>query len=272
MKYNRLFVFLISTFFITWICWWSLVILVTNNILSYGQVLFTLLFVIGGLGPTVSAFLSIAIAKGNIGFREYNKCLFKWRLNVFWFVIPFVIVFGIAFVSIGLNMLMIKGFNLNLQRWYMIIPFFILMVIGGGLEELGWRGIALPELENKFTPLMSSLILSIIWTLWHLPLFFIKGTNQYGCSFLIFYLGVIGLTLILTWIYNQTESLLICIVFHASYNMVAAMGLTTVLVQPGEIASGMVNTLLIVIVGLILLLIYPKRKRFKKNNEVITKY
>jgi membrane protease YdiL (CAAX protease family) len=246
--------------------------LTSKNVLTYGQFPFMLLFIIGGLGPTVSAFLSIAIAKGDIGFREYNKCLFKWRLNVFWFIIPFVISFGIAFASVGLNKLIIKGFSLNLRQWYMIIPFFMVMILGGGLEELGWRGIALPELENKFNPLISSLVLSIIWSLWHLPLFFIKGTNQYGCSFLIFYLGVMGLTFILTWIYNQTESLLICIVFHASYNMVAAMGLPTFLVQPGEITRGLINTLLIVIVGLILLLAYPKGKSFENNNNVIARY
>ncbi len=216
------------------------------------------LFIIGGLGPTVSAFISIAIAKGDTGFKEYNKRLFKWRLNVFWFIIPFVITFGIAWASFGLNKLMIKGFNPSLQPWFMVFPLFMFMIIGGGLEELGWRGIALPELENKFTPLISSLILSVIWFLWHLPLFFIKGTNQYGCILLIFYLGVLGNTFILTWIYNKTESLLICIAFHASSNIVAAMGLTAILVRPAEITIGMTNTLLIVIVGLMLLLFYPR--------------
>lgn len=141
------------------------------------------------------------------------------------------------------------------------------MIIGGGLEELGWRGIALPELEKTFTPLMSSLVLSIIWFLWHFPLFFIKGTNQYGCSILIFYLGVLGNTFILTWIYNKTESLLISVVFHASSNTVMAIGLTTILVQTGEVTRGMVNALLIVIVGLIVLLIYPEGKSIKKSSD-----
>jgi membrane protease YdiL (CAAX protease family) len=236
--------------------------LTAKNLLSYGQVPFMVLFIIGGLGPTVSAFISIAIAKGETGFKEYKKRLFKWRLNVFWFVIPFVITFGIALASIGLNKLMIKGFNPSLQQWYMIFPLFITMIIGGGLEELGWRGIALPELEKGSNPLISSLILSIIWFLWHLPLFFIRGTNQYGCSLLIFYLGVLGNTFILTWIYNKTGSLLVCITFHASSNMVMAMGLTTILVQTGEITRGMINTLLIVIVGLSLLVAYPEGKSF----------
>lgn len=221
----------------------------------------------GGLGPTVSAFLSIGIAKGDTEFKEYNRRLFKWRLNAFWFMIPFAITFGIAITSFGLNKLVSNSFNPALRQWYMIFPLFVVMILGGGLEELGWRGIALPELEKELSPLISSLILGIIWFLWHLPLFFINGTNQYGCSLLIFFLGVMGNTFILTWIYNKTESVLICVVFHASSNMVASIGLTTTLVPPGEITRGLINASLIIILGLILLLVYPEGNRLRKSND-----
>jgi membrane protease YdiL (CAAX protease family) len=96
-----------------------------------------------------------------------------------------------------------------------IIPF---------IEELGWRGYALDRLQEKYSALASSLILGVVWSLWHLPLFFVPGSYQASLgigtlAFWLFFIGMVPLTLVFTWIYNNTNrSTLAVILFHAMVN------------------------------------------------------
>lgn len=260
MNVKKLAVFFTSTFMVTWACWGGLVYLVDRNILNNTQGLFMVLFVSGALGPTVSSYISFYITD-LLGLKDFHQLLFKWRLNILWYLVAFLLPFGIiALVSAGIYNLVSPGAVIaqTIKPWYMIVPFLIMTVFGGGLEEFGWRGVALPELEKRFNPLVSSLILGVIWTVWHLPLFFLKGFNQYGHNFWVFSLGVLGLALILTWLYNHTKSILMCIIFHASFDMTASMGYRAILVSSVEILRGMITALLLIGVGLILLIRWPR--------------
>jgi uncharacterized protein len=98
-------------------------------------------------------------------------------------------------------------------------------IIGGPLgEELGWRGLALDRLQNQWNALLASLILGIIWAVWHLPLFFIKGTPQQAMGFGTFLfwlwsLQVISLSVLTTWVYNNTHrSILSAVFMHFMFN------------------------------------------------------
>jgi len=92
--------------------------------------------------------------------------------------------------------------------------------IGPFPEELGWRGYVLDRLQAKWNALGSSLILGVVWALWHLPLFFIRDTYQYNQGawsewFWLFMIGIIPLAVIFTWIFNNTRrSTLAIILFH----------------------------------------------------------
>lgn len=61
----------------------------------------------------------------------------------------------------------------------MLIPLIPAMIVGGGLEEAGWSIITFPELNKKFNFVVSGIITTAIWWIWHLPLFFIPGVHQY---------------------------------------------------------------------------------------------
>ena len=96
---------------------------------------------------------------------------------------------------------------------------FILLFIGLG-EEPGWRGFALPQLQRKYSPLIASLILAPVWTLWHLPLI---GNEFPGPIVAPFALSVFGGTFMLTWLFNGTKgSVLLPMLFHATINTVGA--------------------------------------------------
>ena len=70
---------------------------------------------------------------------------------------------------------------------YMAVLSFPMMIIGGGVEEIGWRGFLQPALQKKFSIFISTMIVSIIWAVWHLPLWFIPGTNQSQRLYLLYY-------------------------------------------------------------------------------------
>ena len=99
------------------------------------------------------------------------------------------------------------------------------MILGGGLEELGWRGVAQPMLERRLSRLASAAIVGVAWALWHLPLFFIHGVSQYGANFELFAADVMGNAFLLAWIYGGTGSILVCVLFHAASNTSATLGL-----------------------------------------------
>jgi membrane protease YdiL (CAAX protease family) len=87
-------------------------------------------------------------------------------------------------------------------------------------EELGWRSFALPRLQSKHNALVSSLILGVIWTCWHIPLFFVTGATQMSIPFPIYLVLVLTITVYLTWLYNNTRgSLIITVMGHFIYNM-----------------------------------------------------
>ncbi len=86
--------------------------------------------------------------------------------------------------------------------WF-FIPYLILMIfLGGGQEEFGWRGYALPRLEKQLGLWKANIILGIIWAFWHLPLWFITGTSQSYMNFGGFILLTIGLSFLFSWIRN----------------------------------------------------------------------
>jgi membrane protease YdiL (CAAX protease family) len=102
-----------------------------------------------------------------------------------------------------------------------IIPFILYIFLGGPfVEELGWRGYVLDRLQEKRNALISSLILGFLWALWHVPLFYIKGTYQYAVgagtpSFWLFMISTVSGTILFTWIFNNTNrSTLAAILFH----------------------------------------------------------
>ena len=89
----------------------------------------------------------------------------------------------------------------------------------GPIEELGWRGVALPLLQRRFAPLWSALIVGVIAAIWHTPAFLMSGTKQASWAYGPFFLGVVAISVILTPMFNAARgSLLVAALFHAQMN------------------------------------------------------
>lgn len=191
---------------------------------------FFLLFHLG-FGPSVAGIIVTALAKGRAGLRDLGRRIVKVRIPLRWVLtivaIPLVwsgvaLAFGFAaggFVPITFDFLVPLA----------MAPLFLLyLIIFTGLsEEIGWRGYALPELQSKFSAEKSSWILGILWGLWHLPsvllIPFLHGSLDIaviGVTLLGLTLGIVGWTIVITWIYNNTQSVFWIILLHGFTNLV----------------------------------------------------
>ena len=109
-------------------------------------------------------------------------------------------------------------------------------------EELGWRGFVLPRMLDRWSPLTSSLVLGVIWAVWHLPAFFISGTPQQGFALPIFFLGAVALSVVTTWIFVRTAgSVLLAMLVHRMAN--SANDLTLVQFEVFALGLGVVAVL-----------------------------
>jgi membrane protease YdiL (CAAX protease family) len=224
---RRFKIFLAVTFSVTWTCWWILVPMARARVTAYGHLPFMLLYMLGGLGPTIAAYAAVLATRAHSPLKEYHSRLLRWRVAGWWYVIAVGLPLTLALVGVGVAGLVDPGFakGLSVRPWCVFFPLFLVMIAGGGLEELGWRGVAQPEMERRLGRMAAALCVGVIWSVWHLPLFFLPGVSQYGANFGVFAIGLVGGALILAWLYARTQSILLCILFHAGWNAVVALGL-----------------------------------------------
>jgi hypothetical protein len=226
LEKKRIVLFTFITFAITWIAWWILVFIKQDNSGIFQDPLYFSIFFVGGIAPTVAPFLAIYFTDKE--FKEYCLTIIKFRVSIFYYLFSILLIFGISYLAIWINTL-IKG-----SIWSGSSPDFIslarltlMMVVYGGLEELGWRGLLLPALLKFFNYQIAALIVGLVWGLWHLPLFLMHGAAQYQSNFSVFAIQVIGLGFVLAWLYGRTKSVLVCVLFHAFSNAVSSSGLSS---------------------------------------------
>jgi len=170
--------------------------------------------------PAILAILLTALADGGRGVRALLKKLFEWRVSFKWYVIALGLALGLRLLMSILALLLGWIPAIRIRAWslpeFIILGTFIL--IGGAMEELGWRGYALPRMLTRRSALFSALFLGLIWGVLHLSLTF-PGQMNAGSHWLPTILPIMGLSVALTWLYIQTGgNIVIPIVFHAGQN------------------------------------------------------
>lgn len=182
------------------------------------------LFRIAVFTPTLAAILVTVSTEGFAGLRALLSQIVRWRFGFQWYL--FVL---LGMPALGLGAAMLGGGKpiFGLHQWYLYIPLLAsrLYLDPGPLgEELGWRGYALPRLLVGRSTLSASLILGVIWFVWHLPAFLIGGTPQTGLSLPAFFLSALALSILATWSYNSTQgSVLPSILLHLTVNFALNM-------------------------------------------------
>jgi membrane protease YdiL (CAAX protease family) len=226
--WSSVWVYFAVAFGLTWIVeiLWSLSGISLES--ASGQALLCL----AASGPALAAIGLTYLTQDEMGRRDYwLRIIDLRRISARWYLVIFL--FAPALYSLAALLDIISGGSGGtLGRTVgqlTIIPAFLTIFITPLLEELGWRGYALDRLQSRWSALVSTLILSIVWALWHLPLSFIKGTYQYGLGigslgFWMFIIGFVPMTLLFTWIFNNNcRSTLSAILLHAVINATAEL-------------------------------------------------
>lgn len=260
---RRLLPFFILTFGFSWLVWSSMIFFQLSE--NY----FLPMLFLGAFGPAVSAITMLF----TYGSREERKSFFK-RLYDFrrigikclffiFLVFPAILIAGYFIYHLfGGSYPALSDYFGGMDTISGFLSIMGIMLIGGPLsEEPGWRGYALEPLQQKFGAVRASIILGIIWTTWHLPLFFIEGTSQFqkgfGFAFWSWAFQLILISLIFTLVYNRTgKSILAAIFLHLMANMAYPLNLDLT----GEIVFSCFR-LIIALVVIYQLIATQKKKR-----------
>lgn len=178
------------------------------------------------LAPAAAAIIMTGLLEGKAGVARLLRRYVQWRVGVRWYL--FVLV-GIPIIIVLATIVIpgaIGAFTGNVGALLVAYPlhFLITVFCGGPLgEEAGWRGFALPRLQERHGPLLGSTILGVLWSLWHFPLFWTGVWNDPTIvNMVLFIVAITALTIIMSWVYNHVAgSLLITMLMHATFNTFA---------------------------------------------------
>ena len=189
------------------------------------------LLVAGTFGPAIAALVVMVGARRLSAVRRELGNIWKWRFGARTWLL--VTIAPVATVLAAIALARIAGapaveWN-DPGQWYLAVPVLAYVAVFGGPlgEELGWRGFALPRLQERLPPTAAMVLLGLIWGLWHLPLFLIDGTVQQQIPIAAFLAQTTVTSVIYGWLWNATGSLPAVIGIHAVTN--TAVGLFPVL-------------------------------------------
>ncbi len=227
-QYGRLALYLVITFGITWVCWWPLAFLIPSGAGVFTNATFSALYIVGGLGPTLSALLAVALTPREGSLATYGTSLTRWRVPREWYLVAFLLPAVLAFT---LELL---------AAWFGAQPLFFpafhdLSTLAAHLldHDSRWRpgrarlarrraaharAAFAPRAERRpssASPGRCGMCRSSSFT----------ALRNTGPNFPLFAADVMGNAFLLAWIYGGTGSILVCVLFHAASNTSATMGL-----------------------------------------------
>ncbi len=227
-QWSRVWVYFAVAFGVSWLIEIVLAFSGVSMVAAYSPVLLSL----AAAGPAIAAIGLTYLTQDKMGRCDYwLRIMDIRRISLRWYLVIFLLPAALLGLAALLDFLLGgKGWTFGAQvRQFSVNPFYLIIIafLAPTLEEFGWRGYALDRLQLGWNALFSSLILGFFWALWHLPIFFIKGTYQYSLgvgslAFWTYMISVIPLTFLFTWIYNNNgRSTLSAILFHIVIDVTA---------------------------------------------------
>ena len=190
-------------------------------------------------GPLLAAVLVTAAAEGRAGLHLLRRRLARWRVGVVPYLVATFAPLAIWLAAYGAALDGAPLAALAHQPAVLLttfLPFVLLGLVLPSLgEEPGWRGFALPRLQERHGPVRATVLLGALHGLWHLPAFFTAALGPFTATKAVtFILTAVAGTFLYTWVFNRTGgSVLLAILLHAASN--AASGLMNRLV-PAELS------------------------------------
>jgi len=222
---------LFSFFFMAYAFSWLISIpyvLSSWGILPSGSNLAFLLFALKAYaGPTLAAIIMTSVTEGKAGLLRLRHRITQWRAGWQWYLFILVGIPALLLLGIIIQPGMLASFQGLTSVLLVSYPVaFVAIFLGTGLpEEIGWRGFALPRMQPRYGPLWGTLLLGVLWAFWHLLYFLTPdqgggpgtGFATFLTNFPIFFLFIVALAIIFTWVFNHTQgSVFISSLLHTS--------------------------------------------------------
>jgi membrane protease YdiL (CAAX protease family) len=225
--------FFLLTFGISWGLW-SLPIVEASGLFS-NPLSPTVTRLLGAFGPSVSAVI-LAAADGRRALARLLGRFRRWRVRPRWYAVALFLPAGVSLTVTGVSILLgqpVPDFsnppvrelyplppeaaNLGLGILFPIVFLQTLLLSSPMGEEIGWRGYALPRLQADRSALWASVVLGVVWGIWHLPLFFVPGDPLQNSLLSALLVAIVADSILFSWLFNNTDgSLLLVLLFHSS--------------------------------------------------------
>jgi CAAX protease family protein len=244
---------------------------------------------LGAFGPLMAAVIVTAQDSGGAGLRSLLGRIVRWRVAPIWYAVALLGPLVITLVAVVLEVVALGSQPPSLGTLIGELPSTLLTLLVNAVymlifvalgEEVGWRGYALPALQARYSALLASLILGVVWALWHLPVFFNPDTSYSNLPFFLFLVFIVPVAVLMTWLFNSTGgSVLMAMFFHAVIN--SADELWKVLpensVAPANAAEAaaanahyyLMLTIVVGVAAIVLVLVYGPRNLSRHPRQVL---
>lgn len=212
MASGSLFRFFFYTFAVSWLCFALAAVVPANG----GTI-----FLLGVFAPAFVAIALTARSGGTAGIEALFRRVIAWRAGIQWYVFAVGYVLAIRLLAAVLQRVATGTWpQFGHEAWTVTVMAILVSTPVQAGEEIGWRGYALPRLGAKMGFAGGSVLLGVMWALWHLPTFFLfRGAPNYGQSFPLFLVGVTAISVAMAWLYLHTNgSILLAMLMHAAIN------------------------------------------------------
>lgn len=255
--------FLAITFILTWAIW--LLALSKLNLKISSETL----ILIGTWTPSCVGLFVAYKSNGINGLIKLIKSMFDIRISMKWYLFIFGVmpaIMTIAYVYLSLSGSAIPKSEFSLYAFPLVFM-YIMFLMGPLGEEAGWRGFFFKKMISKYTPFYASIVVGLIWSLWHLPLFFMESTIQAKLAndynFTLAFGGYIIYTMMITLhisiVYINTKgNILAVILFHTMAN--ASLGMMPLILSK----SGAITVLVVMFNVTVILIAYNRKKLLAK--------
>ena len=272
--------YFVLAFAFTWL-FWVPAALEAQGLISQLPVPATFL---GAFGPLVAAVVVTALEGGRAGLRSLLSRVVRWRVAPIWYGVatlgPLLIMLG----AIALHVVLggqppSLGLLIGALPTLVFVSVYMMITVALG-EEVGWRGYALPALQARYGALTSSVILGVMWALWHLPVFFNPDTLYSNLPFLQFLAYIVPFAVLTTWVFNSTGgSVLMAMFFHAVLNASSELWKTIpeYSVKPATAVEGIAEnvhfslmmTIVVGVAAVVVVFVYGATNLSRKPRQVL---
>jgi CAAX protease family protein len=177
--------------------------------------------VFSNFGPALAAVIALAVCRGRAALAELGRSLVRWRVPPWLYVAAwFNLVLNAAVVAVGYATGTMHFDASAFAPLKFALLFFVMAAIDGPLgEEIGWRGVLLPELMRRMSPLAAALVVGLVWYAWHVPLYAAEDKLPGLGEHVFFLYTCLALSVIMTWFFLKSgASTFLMIYLHDAAN------------------------------------------------------